>query len=451
MATARLIPSTYYLSNSSYLSVSNAANMYNDTDNDTYATVTNSQTGTSSYYIYIRGFDFDSIPSAAVVSSFTVKFKVRESGVTTSTSYRPYLCNNTTTITGTASMPSTTATTITFTGVTATWDTIKGYGDNFGIRINCRRSSRNTTAYLYIYGAEIEVEYTVPNPRTITTTLSGDGAISPSGSNTYYDGDDFELTITPTDKSAEVSVTKDGADVTSQLVAHYAGGTEEAVLGSYTLVSGSFNGQGASYFSGLVGNGADAATTSTNYYSGGSGTIAVFTYDMGFSLPSNATVERVWCEVSGHAESTSNSSEYMCAMLISGSTELTDELNFKDVGTSNTVQTLECETLPTVAQLASMKLQCRLGYYGGAINGATAYVTYSVPASGGPEYYTLSFTVSGNSTIAVVIGGSSGPELYVKQGSSWVKVSAAYVKSGGSWQQVSVDSAFSSGVNYVRG
>jgi hypothetical protein len=44
MATIRLIPSTYYLSNTSYLSVSNASNMYHNTDNTTYATVTNSRT-----------------------------------------------------------------------------------------------------------------------------------------------------------------------------------------------------------------------------------------------------------------------------------------------------------------------------------------------------------------------------------------------------------------------
>lgn len=43
MVTIRLVPSTYYLSNTSYLSVSNANNMCNNTDNDTYATVTNSQ------------------------------------------------------------------------------------------------------------------------------------------------------------------------------------------------------------------------------------------------------------------------------------------------------------------------------------------------------------------------------------------------------------------------
>lgn len=46
MATIRLIPSTYYLSNSSYLSVSNANNMYANTDSTNYATIRNTRTST---------------------------------------------------------------------------------------------------------------------------------------------------------------------------------------------------------------------------------------------------------------------------------------------------------------------------------------------------------------------------------------------------------------------
>ena len=58
------------------------------------------------------------------------------------------------------------------------------------------RNSRNTTGYFYCYGVEIEVIYTVPEPRTITSVLSGNGTINPSGAQTYYDGDEYELTIT---------------------------------------------------------------------------------------------------------------------------------------------------------------------------------------------------------------------------------------------------------------
>ena len=43
MATMRLIPSTYSLSSTTYLSISNASNIYANTDNTTYATVMNSR------------------------------------------------------------------------------------------------------------------------------------------------------------------------------------------------------------------------------------------------------------------------------------------------------------------------------------------------------------------------------------------------------------------------
>ena len=176
MPTIRLTPSTYYLSSSTYLSVSNAANMYDDTDSTTHATVTNSRTQTTSYYIYLRGFNFDDIPEDAVVSSFTVKLKASESGVSTSSSYKPYLANGTTAINGSCDAITTHTAVHTFTGLSADWETVKGYGSSFGIRINCRRASRNTTGYVYIYGAEIEVIYTVPEPATDTLHVKQNGA-----------------------------------------------------------------------------------------------------------------------------------------------------------------------------------------------------------------------------------------------------------------------------------
>lgn len=167
MATIRLVPSTYYLSSSSYLSVSNASNMYANTDSTTYATVTNTRSNTSSYYIYLRGFNFDDVPSGATVTGFTVKLKARQSGANTSTSYCPYLATGTSTLSGCKSSVITSSEqTFTF-NCSLDWDTISGYGSNFGIRINCRRASRYTTSYIYIYGAEIEVTYTLSGSETL--------------------------------------------------------------------------------------------------------------------------------------------------------------------------------------------------------------------------------------------------------------------------------------------
>lgn len=162
MAQARLIPSTYSVSNS-VLTVSNASNMYANTDNSSnYASATHTSNNTTSYYLYLKGFNFSAIPADATINSFTVKVKAYESRLSTSSSYAPKLCNNTTTITGTCSAITTSATVQTFTGVTATWNTIKGYGNNFGVRFTVRRSSKNSQGYLYVYGAEILVDYSVP-------------------------------------------------------------------------------------------------------------------------------------------------------------------------------------------------------------------------------------------------------------------------------------------------
>ena len=147
MATIRLVPSTYSLSNTSYLSVSNASNMYHNTDNSSYAKVTNSQNGTTSYYIYVKGFNWSDIPEGAVINSWTVKLKAKESGGNTSSSYAPKLSNGTSQITSTCSALSTTATVHEFTGVGCDFDTAKGYGSEFGVRINCRRQNSACTSF----------------------------------------------------------------------------------------------------------------------------------------------------------------------------------------------------------------------------------------------------------------------------------------------------------------
>lgn len=448
MATIRLVPSTSAVSNSSYASIANASNMYTNTDSTTHGTFTHNRSSTNNtYYGYLRGFNFSDVPSNATVTDFTIKIKASATGHTTSTSSSYYmsLVNNTTQIGSTSASGrlSTTVTTFTFAEGSLTWDTIKGYGSNFGIRIPMRRASSNTADVVSVYGAEIEVTYTVPEPVTITSTLTGNGTIDPNGATSLNKGDEYTLTIIPSSSSDTITVTNNGVDVTSQL--QPASGTEDRVLGEYTHVSGSFN-SGESYFQGLVGKGVDNTKTTSNYYSGGRSTIAVFTYDMSFNLPSNAVITRVWCEVNGHAESTSNSSEYMCAQLISGSTDITEELNFKDVGTSNSTQTLEATTIPTVAQLAQMKLQCRLGYYGGAINGATAYVSFE------SDGYMYTYITTGDATIAVVIGGS-GPTaaLYFKENGAYVKAIKAWKKVNGTYVEQDITTVFQSGVNYRKG
>ena len=166
MATIRLVPSTYYRNNSSYVSVTDPNNMYTNTDSTTYASVQNTRNSTSNtYYCYLRGFNFSDIPSDAEVTGFTIKIKANESYMSTSSSYRMSLYNGTTSIGSTTATSSLSTTVQTFTfpiPSTLTWETLKGYGSNFGIRIPLRRSSTSSSSYVYVYGAEIEVTYTIP-------------------------------------------------------------------------------------------------------------------------------------------------------------------------------------------------------------------------------------------------------------------------------------------------
>lgn len=163
MATATLIPSSYYVS-SSALSLSDEENMYTPVSSTTYGTVTNTNKSTSYYYFYLRGFNISDIPQNAQVSSFTVKIRGRASGAYNAALY---LCHGTTTIsnaTATQFPNSSSASTRTFANGSLTWANIVSYGSDFGIRINCRRNARNTQSYYYIYGAEIDVTYEVPAP-----------------------------------------------------------------------------------------------------------------------------------------------------------------------------------------------------------------------------------------------------------------------------------------------
>lgn len=459
MATIRLVPSAYTSSNSSYATVYNGeANMYNNTDNtSSYASLRGrNNSTTTAYYIFLRGFNFDDVPSYAVVTSFEVKIRCyRNSYQRTGDNYRLRLASTTNinnvitnSITSTE-VPTTTSTTITIPTGNLDWETLSGYGSDFSIVIPLSSTS-SSRPYIYVYGAEINVTYTLGTPRTVTTSLTGNGTIEPSGTATYYDGETYNLTITPTNESDTVSATKNGSAIT--LTKHTDEETTETnVPGTYTLVSGGFNGSGASYFQGLVGKGHDNTQTTTDYYSSGSGTIAVFTYDVSFTdIPDNATITSLYMLVNGHAESTSQSNEYMCARLISGSTNLSNELNFKSVGTSNSTQTVTANVTPTIAQLENLKVQCRLGYYGGAINGATVYLEYEVSG----VWYTYSTTISGDMTIAVTIGGGgSTPKIYVKNNGTWTQYSKVYKKVNGSWVEQSSSTwstLFNTNTNYRK-
>lgn len=447
MAIARLVPSELYnAAGTSYLTVSNASNAYTNTDSTTYATVNNIYASTTNRYIYLRGFNWDAVPSDAIINSFRILLKASESGGSTSSSYRPVLCKGTSTYSNAYCGAITTSATVHEFSFTQDYATFKDDGADFGIRINCRRGSRNTAASFQIYGAEIEVDYTIPNPATVTSTLTGNGTISPSGATVTYDDAEYTLTITPTDKTDPVTATKNGVDITADLVAHGAGSTLTIVPDDVTT-SGIQS--GSSYAQYAVGHSAESPYSSTSNMYASSGSTGYAQYSFDFSgIPSNATIEDVEVRCHGHRESSTISSTYVSqCVLYNGSTAASEEVDFPS--TSASIITLTPTTMPTRAQLDDYTVRHYVGYYGGLVTGISFVVTYSVGT--GIDHYTYTYIVSGDATINVVIG-SQGDVFIWARDPDWQKFTKAWKKVNGTWiQQSDLTTVFQTGVNYVKG
>lgn len=439
MATIRLVPSTYYLSSTSYLSVSSASSMYNNTDNTSYATVTNSRTSTTSYYIYLRGFNFDDIPEGAIVNSFTIKLKARESGVSTSTSYKPYLANGTTTINGSCDVITTTATVNTFTGLSADWDTIVGYGSDFGIRINCRRASRNTTSYMYIYGAEILVDYTIPVHHSVTISNSTSATVTTSDSNPL-EGDDVEIRA---NSISGLTITDNGVDVTSQFTQRSETAESYSVVnvGSYGFTLNSSTGY---YVSNNTGVDKSASVCRVDFHVPVSATIT-FTYinyaEQGYDFgvfgnidvalnnnyysagSSGATISdssyKLACNTSGHNVSSAQTLTYDMS---AGDHSIWVKYSKDDASASNN-DTLQFKVT----------------------------ITLNEPFTPG-SYYGYDITNISADHVIVVTGGGSQPKIYFKANGSWVEATTVYKKVNGTWvQQSDLTTVFDANTNYVKG
>lgn len=102
-------------------------------------------------------------------------------------------------------------------------------------------------------------------------------------------------------------------------------------------------------------------------------------------VPSNATITALSISIKGHKESTSSSSEKCDCTIYNGSTAISETGQFSS--TSAEVIAVTATTLPAASELANVCLKVEVGYYGGAIDGATINVTYTVPGSGLHYYY----------------------------------------------------------------
>lgn len=440
MATMRLVPSTYYRNNSSYVTVTNPSNMYTNTDSTTYASVQNTRSSTSNtYYCYLRGFNFSDIPSDATVSGFTVRIKANESYMSTSSSYRMSLYNGTTSI-GSTTLTSSLSTSVqTFTfpiPSTLTWETLKGYGSNFGIRIPLRRSSTSNSSYVYVYGAEIEVTYTVPVYHSVTVSNSTSATVTVSDSNPL-EGTDVEVRA---NTISGITIKDNGVDVTSQFT------QRSETAESYSVVN--------------VGSYGFNLNSSTGYYvsnnKGISKSAAVARVD--FHVPVAATITFTYINyaeqgydfgVFGNIDVALSNNYYTAGS--SGAT-ITDS-SYKRACNTSTYNSSSAQTLTYDMSAGEHSIWVKYSKDDASdSNNDTLQfkvtITLDEPFTPG-TYYGYDINDIAADHVIVVTASSSGPVFYVKSGSTWVAVSKVYHKANGSWTEIS-PSTLDPTAKYVR-
>lgn len=397
--------------------------MYHNTDNTTHATITNTYTSTSSRYLYLRGFNFSDIPNGAIINSFTVKIKGYESGLATSTSYAPRLANGTSAISNTTASTNfgSSVTTIIIPTGALTWEQIVNYGSNFTVMVYVRRNNRNTTGYFYCYGAEIDVDYTIPIHHNVTLSNNTSAQASISDTNPI-EGDDVTVSI---DTLNNIVVKDNNVDVTSQFVQ----GVSETL--SKTAKSQTHSGiqSGSSYAEYAIGKTAENPYSSTsNMYASDIGYVD---YAFDFSnIPAGATIQSVSVKVYGHRESsTTDSSHVANVQLMSGSTNKGSDEDF--TSTSNQLITISNPGTWTRAELQEAVLRFTVGYYGGLVCGITWSVTYEMDG----YVYTIS-NITTDHAIVITSGGVVVLPIRAKSGNTWHTARKLLVKRNGTWVEM---------------
>ena len=407
MATIRLIPSTYSLSNTSYLSISNASNMYTNIDSTTYATVNHTRNRTTSYYIYVKGFNFDDIPADAIINSATIKVKAK---VTSADSYAPALYNNTTSLNQNLSGNIGTTTTTSTVDITSNWETYKGYGSNFGIRLRLNRSSRYTASSMNIYGAEILVDYTIPTHYTISTSITGGTLRSPTvASTTVSGGANYEITFNGNPGYTLSSMTVNGVEVTPTIksapaptLPRYTVSTNYGTYQAYNL-SNAYDGNNSTYFW------SSEAQTQGKYI--------LITFSDFVNLKSFSTYS-------------SNNRDYPhpCNMLQVSA----DNENWTDIGTFSDAQTSTFSNITNANNIKYVRIYATSNIENWLVLNEIT-MSYESAQLGG-EYY--SYTISAIDSDKTVVIIFNEPDVhYVKVDGRWRKVLTAYRKVNGAWEE----------------
>ena len=400
-------PSGYDSSHSSYSSVSSSypiSNGYDSSSSTNYAYIT-CTTGSRAESHISYTFNVSGVPETATIDSVacTVKSRVSSTNYLTASTIQLYAGS-----TAKGSSTSAASTTATARTISSTGSWTRSELNNIQVRLTGTRGTSNTTraAYLYFYGADLTINYSVNGTAYTVTATSTVSGITPSPAT--QDIMTGETAVVRIDGASLVGleITDNGTDITNELVQHeiVPGGTLEKYPESVTTTSIQ---SGSSYAQYAVGHSAEDPYSSSNNMYASQSTTGYATYSFDFSdIPENATITNVEITVNGHREnSTIDSTHVSRVQAYSGSTEKGEYYDFPS--TSNSTATMPDVGTWTRAELQDAKLRHSVGYYGGLLCGATWKVTYTVPGSGNDYYWT--YTIESIAADHTILIEESGP------------------------------------------
>lgn len=434
MASTTVIPNNYTHTGSYNFTVdtSNASrrisNAYNNADNtSSSARLTlasnRSNTRTSTMYLEFDKSSIESIPSGATINSVTANVRYYVNSTTYCTALSIQLHANTTAKGTEVTTRSTTAAKYSITPGSWTLNELK----TVRLYISATHNASTSSCYLYLYGADVTVNYTLPTPYTITASSSVSGVTIEPASQDVYQGQSASVRL---NTNANIVVTDNNVDVTSQLV-ELTPGTVSQTAASQTNTGIS---SGSSYAAYAVGHTAESpysSSTSNMYASSGSTGHVDYVFDFS-GIPAGASIASVEVKAYGHAESSTYTSGSRMAeiQLYSGSTAKGSAQHY--TSTSNSIMTLSSPGTWTRDELQSAILRFTVANYGGLVLGITWTVAYEQSGF----LYTLT-NISADHVIVVSSAGGLGYTLYAKVNGVWRQATKVLVKQNGSWVEAS--------------
>lgn len=412
-------------SDHAYASITSQSNGYNASSNTTYATISLVTGSGATTYIYYT-FDFSEIPVGATIDSVscTAKAYINTTNSSRITTRQIQLYTGTT-AKGDAYTVSNSTTAFTMTAGTWTRNELQ----DARIRLYAIRGSSNTTStYSFrFYGATFTVNYSINGTAYTVASSSNveDVTITPA-TQELLGGNSATVTIEAANID-DIKVTDNDTDVTASLVQHTAqtgSYTNTFIPASFDSTNSVYNTTGGDnnngvYSTNVITNGLTDHNSTTRcalYAVQGSGAISKMYYNFDCSsIPANATITSVSCQLKAGSQGSSYYSSYV-AYLCSGTTTKTSAVSVSGSNSSPSTQTISGGSW-TRADLNNIKILFQVTR--GSSNtttestwsffGATLTVQYTV-APENPYYWTYTLNnLSADHAVLVNLAGAFVP------------------------------------------